>query len=506
MAKPFEMSGKGANRFVARCLSRSHNGLFSPLTKTFSASASVSALRIFFRIDNLEHVRTAYGEAVAQIAIERFCAMLAHLFDDDGLVTIVSSNVVDVLLRDEALLGPAGAPDDICAWLVDFCQKLEAMRVETPAGPLHFLLSAGWAIAPAIEGGDLAKLSFDHLEACPPASLLTAPEWGAEWAQRYRDDMIIAAGLLAALDGEPEIALSIGHSGAVNTSKAGVKCSPVLVWRPIRSARSEGNIRYNECLLRFRGSEGDLYSPEPVIGALERVGLACHLDVFVFRQVIEELRVRPKAVLGVHLSTQSLRDNGIWNDTLDILGREPSLATRLVVGLTDNSVLPCITDVIRLTRRFQSLGCRVALDDFGAGYSSIDQLIALSPDIVKIDGSFLRRAMIGESRGQDRDVYIHLAGLARAVARDVIATGVDSEAAAIFALEAGIVWQQGSHWGQPVLAPLRSETAPVRTSHSAKATDTIWPIDRSILHSVVLGLMIFASLWTGAFSTGALLA
>src|SRR3546814_7533230 len=71
------------------------------------------------------------------------------------------------------------------------------------------------------------------------------------------------------------------------------------------------------------------------------------------------------------------------------MGR-PDIASRLIVEITETAALQDFEDSARFVAAVRDLGCKVALDDFGSGYTSFRHLKSLTVDIVKIDGSFVR--------------------------------------------------------------------------------------------------------------------
>lgn len=105
-----------------------------------------------------------------------------------------------------------------------------------------------------------------------------------------------------------------------------------------------------------------------------------------------------------------------------------------------------ISHASALVARMRALGCRIALDDFGAGYTSISQSLMLEPDIVKVDRSFLGRA---DNSERDEAVFQQVVRLAHTLAPVAIAEGVESDEHSRLARTAGIVWQQGFLFGKP---------------------------------------------------------
>lgn len=174
--------------------------------------------------------------------------------------------------------------------------------------------------------------------------------------------------------------------------------------------------------------------------ALERLGLVSRLDKWVVSSVIDQLRAHPTISLGCNISIQSATLDGWWSSVIKGLRREPQLAARLVIEITQTAPLTDMRLVLDFVRALQLLGCRIALDDVGAGYSCVKGLTELGADIVKVDGSYLHAARSSDSA---RMRFRSLIGLARACASHVVLEGIESEEDLRLSLACGAHWVQG---------------------------------------------------------------
>lgn len=216
-------------------------------------------------------------------------------------------------------------------------------------------------------------------------------------------------------------------------------------WQPVCHYADPSRILYHEGLARFDDPSAAL-SPATIFPALERTGTATAFDWVMVRHVLEELRAHPEAVLAVNISASSAHLNGWWRGVLDMLAGEPDLAARLVVEITETEPIAHIHDAVAFARALRATGATLALDDFGAGFTSIRQLMDLVPALVKIDGLFLQRAT---RDGNPCHSLPHLIGLIRELGGTVIVEGVETQIMADLAYISGAVWQQGYHHGRP---------------------------------------------------------
>lgn len=109
-----------------------------------------------------------------------------------------------------------------------------------------------------------------------------------------------------------------------------------------------------------------------------------------------------------------------------------------------------------LLRRYREAGMRIAIDDFGAGHSHIDRVVALRPDVIKMDMAFFKRGMAG---GVSQDVVRSIGSLARRTGSELLCEGVETKEEFYFALDCGARYVQGYFFARPA-ADLLSPDAP----------------------------------------------
>lgn len=384
-----------------------------------------------FRVDNFAHVRAAYGARVASEVMRQISRIISELMDGVGLVQQVSAGILHV---DAAagLFGGQPWPVDACAaWIDKVCASLPHIPLSTSGGRILVWLSG----APIRSGVDLDDFSY-----LPVLAPFAADPIGrdAGWVSRYLDDMEIAAAVVDQM---------------AAASAAGASNSFALCWQPIRCASDDDDMLYAEGLLRFIDKDGQAQSAGKAIAALERIGFARPFDRHVANLVFAELERHPELSLGLNISAQSACWDIWWEDYAARLRAAPAAAKRLVIEITETTPIADIFAAVKFVSRMRRLGCRIALDDFGAGHMSLRYMWALAPHIVKIDRMFLAKAQTSEA---GRQTYFHLAKLAQSAGATVVAEGVETRALAVLATEMGVECQQGYHWGQPTFSNIWS--------------------------------------------------
>ena len=150
-----------------------------------------------------------------------------------------------------------------------------------------------------------------------------------------------------------------------------------------------------ELLLRMRDAGGGVILPGAFIGAAERYGLMPAVDRWVIRTALANFsRLHPCGAqlrsCSINLSGASVEDDGLADFILDAVATFGVQPQRLCFEITETVAVRDLRRVAQVIERLRAAGCRIALDDFGAGMSSFGYLKNLPVDSIKIDGSFVR--------------------------------------------------------------------------------------------------------------------
>jgi EAL domain-containing protein (putative c-di-GMP-specific phosphodiesterase class I) len=219
----------------------------------------------------------------------------------------------------------------------------------------------------------------------------------------------------------------------------------LLALQPIVGAGNRKPAFY-EALLRMREPDGTIVAAGAFIPVAERLGLVRLIDHRMLELSTKVLRAAPSLSISLNVSGETASDAGWLNALRGLTGGERSLTQRMMVEITETAAITDIEESVSFVKSLKELGCRVAIDDFGAGYSSFQNLRLLDFDMVKIDGSFVRD--LPNSR-EDQILVRALVDLARNFAMDTVAEWVTDEATAKLAEEAGVSYMQGFHFGEP---------------------------------------------------------
>jgi len=167
-----------------------------------------------------------------------------------------------------------------------------------------------------------------------------------------------------------------------------------LEMQPIMSLRSPHESLNFEVLLRMREPDGRVSAAGPVIAAAEKSGRAGVIDRWVLSSTLAWIEDHVESLTNtrfvcMNLSGASLNDERFVQDTLEILARHEHVAGRLCMEITESVALHDLDNTRRFIDQVRAFGVKVALDDFGAGYTSFSYLKELPADVLKIDGNFI---------------------------------------------------------------------------------------------------------------------
>lgn len=231
-----------------------------------------------------------------------------------------------------------------------------------------------------------------------------------------------------------------------------------LEFQPVVRLR-DGAISHYEVLIRMRDNKGVVHGPGEFIPAAERMGLICQVDLWVLQNALDFLVALPSeqadVCLNLNLSgyTFGVRSlPGLIRKKLEETGILPS---RITFELTETANVSSYHKTREMIQRIRALGCRFALDDFGAGFSSFDYIKKFPVDYLKIDGQFIRNLLHDET---DQVLVKAMIDIARKLGKQTVAEFVENARILAVLQKLGVDYVQGYLLGAPTtsLLPERS--------------------------------------------------
>ena len=352
-------------------------------------------------IDNLARVNESYGFDIADQVIAAVAKRLRARMRGKDTLGRYSGNKFGLVLRD-------CTPDDMAIAADRLLTGIRDEMVPTSAGPVAITITIGGVTAPR------HARSTAEVLARAQESLDTAKTRRRGSFQAYRPNIEREAIRRENVRATDEIVAALNERRIF------------LAYETVASAIDRKPAFY-ECLMRIRRPDGGLVAASEIVPVAEQLGLVRLLDFRVLELVVDEMIATPALQTSFNVSPASTTDPDWWAGLGSLLRSHAGVAERLTVEITESAAIHDVDETRGFVARVKDLGCRIAIDDFGAGYTSFRNLRKLGVDIVKIDGAFVQHIMRSED---DRAFVRTLIDLARRLKLKTVAEWVQDEAAA----------------------------------------------------------------------------
>jgi diguanylate cyclase (GGDEF)-like protein len=222
-----------------------------------------------------------------------------------------------------------------------------------------------------------------------------------------------------------------------------------LAYQPIVHADSRETHHY-ESLLRLRREDGEVVSAAEFIMAAERLECVDLLDRRALEIASETLLKNPTIQLALNVSAATVKSKETADSYLMAIKALGAMTSRVTIELTETVALEDPAMANRFSVEARALGCKFAIDDFGAGHTTFSNLMAIEADEIKIDGSFIRDL----SLTPHKQVFVRMmVDLAQTFSVKTVAEMVGSRDDADLLTRLGVDYLQGFMFGLPGAAP-----------------------------------------------------
>jgi len=406
-----------------------HDPLTGELNRTYLMASLAEAIEeasrfratfafMLIGIDHLAQINDAFGFDVADEVIREVARRIrARLRAGDQLGRF-SGNKFGVVLKNCTM-------DDMTVAAERFLAGVRNDVVPTRSGPVAVTASIGGVSVPrhARSTDEAINRAHESLDAAKRRRRGSFSMWkpNVERDAQRRVNIRVTDEIVTALN-ERRIALA---------------------FEPVVAAVSRLPT-FHECLVRMRQDDGELLLAPDIVPVAEKLGLIRLVDHRVLELVVSELAESPELELSLNISPDTTMDVDWWSSIESLLGAHPGVAQRLVVEITETVAIQDLDYVRGFVARLKRFGARIAIDDFGAGYTSFRNLRNLGVDIVKVDGAFVQNI----ARSADDRAFVRtLIDLARRLEIKTVAEWVQDEPSAIMLRDWGCDYIQGQLTG-----------------------------------------------------------
>lgn len=387
-----------------------------------------AASLISLDLDRFKLVNDAAGHAAGDEVLRRFAVILTDLTRETDIVARLGGDEFAIFLPGTDGEGARAVANEILGYLRD--------------NPVEIDREGIGSVALSTSGGVAELGERDHVEA---KDLLAEADSALYAAKRAGRNCVVDFTFGA----DPRVNTSTRLTWAERTRRALDAGGLFLEAQPIRSL-STGEVVRVEALLRMNDPEAGVVYPPTFLYTAERFGLSTEIDEWVVRTVIESLAESSdsSSAVSLNLTAASLDYTSDLPERIPDMLRDAGVEPgRLSIELTEGA---CVNDIERtrlFVERMNAIGCRVAIDDFGAGFGGFYYLKMLPVDILKIDGEFIRSMT---TSNEDRLIVKAVSDMARGLDIEVVAEFVTDLETADLCRELGVDAIQGSFVGPTV--------------------------------------------------------
>jgi len=369
-------------------------------------------------VDNLAMVNDAYGFDVADQVIAAVSKRLKSMLRGGDSIGRYAGNKFGLILSN-------CSDQDMDVAARRFLEVVRAPVVETGAGPVSATVSIGGVVMPK-DANNAQQAMVRAEEALAVAKI------------RHRDTFVhyVHSDSRESIR-KHNVAVADEIVTALNDRRLALAYQPI-----VRS--DNGTPAHYECLLRMIRPDGEIVSAGYVIPVAEKLGLVRLVDHRVLELTVAAAEECPEAKLSFNISGATVADPAWLANLTAFISVHQNVASRLTVEITETVAIHDIRETITFVDNLHDLGCKVAIDDFGAGYTSFKNLKLLDVDMVKIDGSFVENLR----DNPDNQFFVRtLIDLAKNFNLKTVAEWVEDERDAAMLRDWGVDYFQGHLYG-----------------------------------------------------------
>ncbi len=380
----------------------------------------------YLDLDRFKLINDLFGHVAGDEVLRQVCRRILELLSEDQTVGRVGGDEFVIVFRGSTI----GEAATQCRRIIE---RIDTASYQT--GDKAFQVKGSIGLIELAEGVQVKDAIYMADRACRAAKV-------------RRGDGLVIYTKAAPEFGERERELRlVEHLGA-----GVVPDGLFLVMQPIMSLSAPYASHNFEVLLRMREADGSVIAAGKIIEAAENNGGAAVIDRWVLARTLEwaelnHARLGNTRFICMNLSGASLNDEKFTHDAFSMLARHRRAAQRLCIEITESVALHDLETTRRFIDTVRGYGAKIALDDFGAGYTSFSYLKELPADAVKIDGSFVTAV---NTHPANLSIVAAIVELARNLGMKSIAEWAEDRATVEALWRVGVDYVQGYGVSRPV--------------------------------------------------------
>ncbi len=220
--------------------------------------------------------------------------------------------------------------------------------------------------------------------------------------------------------------------------------SVIPYYQGIYNNRTQSITKY-EALMRIADEDGNIYAPGIFIDIAKQYKLYGALSNMMIKRALEDFRDL-ESELCLNISIFDIENKAFQEWFLDTLRSYPNVS-RVTVEFVESEDYNNHDKLYGFLSKIKEIGCKIAVDDFGAGFATFSSIVSLKPDIVKIDGSIIKNL----ANDVDNNTIVHtICYMAKLINAEVVAEFVENDEIQDMILSEGIYYSQGYYFAKPL--------------------------------------------------------
>ncbi len=381
--------------------------------------AGVNMSMAYLDLDRFKLINDMFGHSVGDEVLIQVCERIIHMLPDGMFIGRVGGDEFVIAFSQT----PIAMAEHMCRGIVD-CIKMKPYRSGASAfyvqGSIGLIeVSRGMALKDALSGAD---------RACQHAKL----------ANRV--------GLMVYHQKSPQFLEHEAHLRLIGQLTNSAPSSGLyLEMQPVMSLVDPATGLDFEVLLRMRNPDGTMVPTDRLLRAAQASGRMGEIDLWVVSSTLAWLNQHVNQLAKTHfacvnLSGSSLNDAQFLTEVYELLENNRHIVHMVCLEITESVALQDIDNTRKFINKVRRIGARVALDDFGAGYTSFTYLKEISADMIKIDGSFI---LDMNKHPANLAIVETIVNLAKNLGMKVIAEWVEDQGTLQTLTEIGVDYAQG---------------------------------------------------------------
>jgi len=361
----------------------------------FSKGRNQSTAVVYIDLDHFKDINDTLGHSAGDQVIIAIAKRLRHVIKDNGIVARISGD-------EFAMVVPRCKNDEWLDYILDQIQDEISQPIKIGARELHASLSIGASIAPR-DG-----LDPDELLRKADIALYDAKANGRNRRSFFEASMEDHVQSKDKMSRELRMALKNDEL--------------TLAYQP-QSDTAAQRIVSVEALARWTQADGTVVSPAQFIPVAEETGIINDLGLWVLNKACAKAHDWPGIVMSVNVSPNQFKHPRFVEKVMAILAANNLPPHRLELEVTESVFAGRNDTVLKALRRLKNLGIKVALDDFGSGYSSLSYLRRFPFDTLKVDRDFLSDM---DGNPEAEAIIVSIIQLGKALGMTIVAEGIET--------------------------------------------------------------------------------